>query len=190
MMTEERRSTAPWRGSPVNWAAIIAGAFVGVAVLMLLAALWSAVSTEWTFVHTNFKWFQMGSAFFAWLVAGFVTGWYASRASAQPIRGGAHGFVVWSVMVVARTVLAIPSALAPIGFALGSSTGNPQWATFGAIAGGLITAVLGGMLGGALHGPRRDVELGSPEYVEVPTSTTAPGPTEPSTPPADREHLV
>ena len=154
MTTDERRpATGSWNW-PVSWPGILAGAFSGLAVLMLLAAFWAAIASDWTFAADNFKWFQMGSAFFAWLVAGFVTGWYASRAStaAGAVRGATHGFIVWAVVVVARTVIGIPSAIAPIGFALATSSGDPMWASFGAIAGGLITAIIGGSLGGAARG--------------------------------------
>ncbi len=147
---ERRPSTGSWDW-PVSWPGILAGAFSGLAVLMLLAAFWAAIASDWTFASDNFKWFQMGSALFAWLVAGFVTGWYASRAStaAGAVRGAGHGFIVWAVVVVVRTVIGIPSAIAPIGFALATASGAPMWASFGAIAGGLITSMIGGSLGGA-----------------------------------------
>lgn len=141
----ETGARLPWAW-PVSWPAIIAGGFVGLAVLMLLSAFWAAIASDWDFAADNFQWFQMGSAFFGWLVAGFVTGWFADRSNGG-VAGATHGFIVWSVLVVARTVISIPSATAPIGFALAVASGSPAWASFGAITGGLITAVIGGVLG-------------------------------------------
>lgn len=146
-VTEDRGDDPP-HGTHVSWPPIFTGAIVGLSVLLLLGSFWLALSTEWGFMSRNFQWFQMGSAFFAWFLAGLVTSWLAR--SKGPLVGMLHGLVVWGLIVVARTVITIPSATDAINVALAGSTGSPQWAGFGAITGGLVAALIGGTMGGGL----------------------------------------
>jgi hypothetical protein len=138
--------------SPVRWQSVFAGAVVGVAVIALLGSLWLAVSTDWGWEARNFQWFQMASALFSWMLGGLLAGWLVrSRGVGM---GLVHGVVVWAVILVARTVIAIPAGFAAVRIALAGASGATQWAAFGAIAGGLITAAIGGVIGGAMPTPR------------------------------------
>lgn len=160
----------------VSWPALLGGAVSGLGVLVLLGSFWTALAGEWTFLADNFQWFQMASAFVAWFVAGVVAGWFAGP---EVGRGASHGFMVWGLILVVRSFVAIPAALAPISFAIASGGNDPAWAVFAATAGSLVAAVAGGVVGGGASAVRDDGEDRRSTAVAGDLSDGAPGRREP-----------
>jgi hypothetical protein len=175
--------------SPVRWQSVFAGAVVGVAVIVLLGSLWLAVATDWSWEARNFQWFQMASALFAWMLGGVLAGWLVrSRGVGM---GLTHGVVVWAVILVARSVIAIPAGFGAVRMALVGASGAGQWASFGAIAGGLVAAAIGGLIGGGLPTPRWALRDEGPVDLrddgarsQAPPTTGAPTASTPTTAPS------
>lgn len=137
----------------MRWGSVFAGAIVGLAVLVLINAFWHALGTDVGFIEDNLHWFRLASAIVAFFVGGVIAGWMAGIGG--PVIGMFKGVTVWGLVLIGTLALDIPESLeifdqaaAPLGE---WGTGN-LWAAFLSIAGGLVVAAIGGMLGGGLSG--------------------------------------
>lgn len=144
------RSFAP---AFVRWGPIFAGAVVGLAVLFLFNSFWLALGdgSDVDFVQRNVHWFGLGSSLIALFVAGLIAGWMA-----DPVGTGlelANGLTVWALVLVGTLILDVPSSLEVFGFTaapLSEWGADPLWATFWSLLGGLVVALVGGVLGGGM----------------------------------------
>lgn len=161
----------------VKWGSVFAGAIAGIAVFLLLGALWGAlayqdvVSTDLTasdnvnvdFISDNFEWFLAGSGAFAALLGGFFAGWFGSVRGAGS--GMINGFMTWALLTVASVIFGAPSL-----FGIGGTAGadalefGALWAPFISLAVGLGLAMIGGSMGGAAKRPKW---LFEPQAVDV-----------------------
>jgi hypothetical protein len=161
MATEYARDYPVARGYPadrgmnlVRWGPVFAGAIIGLAIMLLLGALWSAWAQETTGVADNLEWFFFGSAIFSLLVAGFLAGFLAGTRGWGP--GLLHGLTVWGLILVGLIAAGVPSAQAIFDAAatpIDDIGGTALWATFLGMAVGLVLAAIGGVLGGSLRRP-------------------------------------
>jgi hypothetical protein len=149
-MTTPDRFAGP---TVVRWGAVIAGAVIGFAVMVLLSTLWVAwgEGAGVNAIADNLHWFAFASA----VAALFVAGLLAAGLSGMPGVGTGllHGVTVWGSILVVATVFPIPQALAlfdtfttPLP-ELGAGT---LWATFWSLLIGLVAAALGGVIGGGI----------------------------------------
>lgn len=153
--------------SRIRWGAVLAGMVIAVALLISFVSLWLALAygSEVDFIRDNLKWFVAGSAVGCLLVGGFLAG----RLSGVPggAAGLAHGLTLWAIALVISLSIGIPSVinilnLGRVTTELNDATGliasgvdNSLWATFLSIAGAMVAAALGGIIGGvSLRGSR------------------------------------
>jgi hypothetical protein len=153
--------------SRIRWGAVFAGMVMAVALLMLLVSLWLALAygSEADFIRDNLKWFVAGSAVGCLLIGGFMAG----RLSGVPGAGAglAHGLTLWGIALLISLSVGIPSVINVLNLGrvtteLNNATGviatgvdSSLWATFFSIAGALVAAALGGILGGISLGRAR-----------------------------------
>ena len=144
------------RPTLVRWAAVVAGAVIGLAVMVLLSSFWVALAqgSGIDAVDRNLHWYGFGTAVVALLLAGLVAGWLSGVRGAGA--GLFHGLTVWGLILVGTIVITIPQAFqlfqaftSPVP-ELGA---GPLWATFLSLLIGLVAAAVGGTLGGGLPRP-------------------------------------
>jgi hypothetical protein len=143
---------SPTRQPLVQWRAVFAGTVIGLAVLALLTALWSALaygSHVSTFVD-SYRWWIAGSATFSTFLAGYFAG--MSSGVRGPSAGFFTGLTVWGLATIAVVAVGIPSVMSTFNVHLtrflAGTPGPTLWTMFWAVLIGLGAAVLGGMLGG------------------------------------------
>ncbi|NDL60421.1 TIGR04086 family membrane protein [Phytoactinopolyspora mesophila] len=137
----------------IRWGAVIAGAVIGFALMVLLSALWVAwgQGAGVNAIADNLHWFAFASAVAALFIAGLIAGGLSGIPGAGT--GLLHGVTVWGSLLVVVTVFPLPQALqlfetftTPLP-ELGAGT---LWATFWSLLIGLVAAALGGIVGGGI----------------------------------------
>jgi hypothetical protein len=146
--------------SRIRWGAVLAGMVLAVALLVLLAALWFAFafdSGEST-IRDNLQWFVGGSAIVCVLIGGFAAGRLSGVPGAGP--GIAHGLTLWAVTLLIVLAIGIPSVINVLNLGriatqldegaglIAQGVNSSLWTTFIVIVGALVTAAIGGALGG------------------------------------------
>ncbi|MDV6012735.1 hypothetical protein [Haloechinothrix sp. LS1_15] len=147
----------------IRWGAIIAGAVIGIGVMVLLSSLWVAIAQDVTAVSNNLHWYSFVSAVVALLIAGLFAGWLSGVRG--PGTGLLHGLTVWGLVLVASVAFPLPATLRLFDVfqaELPEIGAGPTWASFFGILIGLIAAVIGGLLGGALTRPH-ETSFGAPQ---------------------------
>jgi hypothetical protein len=152
----------------LRWSAIFGGLLLGLALLLVLSALWLALAygSGVTSVADHIAWFIGGSAIVALFVAGILTGYLSGVHGAGT--GMLHGFALWALLIVATVTVRIPPVLNVFGLrqiadqAIGGPVGTFQvsalWASFWMLVGGFVAAGLGGTIGGlATRSTHREV---------------------------------
>ena len=156
-------------GSPspqrIRWGAVFGGAVVGIAFLGLLTALWFALAygSDVEQIRLNLEWYVGISAIVCLFIAGLLAGWLSG------VRGAGSGFfngvTIWALMLLVTVAVGVPAILNVLNLgrvvdleAAGGGLLDPRadtvlWATFIAIVGGLLTAGIGGAIGGAMTRP-------------------------------------
>ena len=174
----------------LRWSAIFGGLLLGLALLLVLSALWLALAygSHVSSVADNVEWFIGASAVLSLFVAGILTGYLSGVRGAGT--GMLHGFTLWALLIVATITVGIPSVLNVFGLrqiadqAIGGPVGTVQagalWASFWTIVGGFVAAGLGGMIGGlATRSARREMVAVPPSAptapIVVPQTTDARG---------------
>jgi hypothetical protein len=155
MVQREEYSGYRWP-SPVRWGPAFGGTIFTFAATLLVMTLWLAIGygSSHVFFVRDLRWFFLGTFLGAILVGGFLAGWVSG---VRGTRAGVFtGLMVWGLTVVGMLV--------PLSFAIlfrsanvasaGSASrsfvtlhGGDTWAFFGALAGGLLCALLGATLG-------------------------------------------
>ncbi|HEX6844363.1 MAG TPA: hypothetical protein VF235_04525 [Actinomycetota bacterium] len=167
----------------LKWSAVMGGLVLGLALLLLLSALWLAFAygSDLDVIRDNVDWFIGGSAIAALFVAGILTGYLSGVRGAGT--GMLHGFTLWGVLIVVAITVGVPSLLNVFGLrqvdqaasAVLIDTGDDTalWVTFWTILGGFVAAGFGGMLGGLMtRAGGRTVVSSTP----VPSPATTPAP--------------
>ena len=156
----------------VRWGPVVAGAVIGLAVFVLLDALWlaSAASGSGGWVRDNLTWLLVVSAAFALLLTGIVAG--GSAGVAGPLAGVANGVTAWGVLLVLAATAVVPRLVNPasaLGVGTGAAVGGLDvvdglWTLFWSLLVGLVLAAAGGLLGGLL---RRSVDGDDPRHADT-----------------------
>ncbi len=157
----------------VRWGPVFAGAVIGLAVFVLLDALWlaSAASGSGGWVRDNLSWLLVASAAFALLLTGVVAGAYAGVRG--PLVGVANGVTAWGLLLVLAATAVVPRLVNPasaIGVGTGSLGGlnavDGLWTLFWSLLVGLVVAAVGGLLGGVLRRPGGAATGARPDQVD------------------------
>jgi hypothetical protein len=176
----------------LKWGAVLGGLVLGLALLLLLSALWLALAygSDITEVQDALEWYIGLSAVGSLFVAGMLTGYLSGVRGAGP--GMLHGFTLWGLLMIITVTVGIPSVLnvfglqqiadqAASGRLIATGDEGALWATFWTILGGFVAAGLGGMIGGlSTRAERR-----SPVVVQQERPVTAPQQTRVVVPEAD-----
>lgn len=175
--------------SLLKWGAVIGGLVLGLAMLLVLSALWLALAygSDVVEVRDALEWYIGLSAVGSLFVAGMLTGYLSGVRGAWT--GMLHGFTLWGLLMVITVTIGIPSVLNVFGLSqiadeaasgrlIATGDEGALWATFWTILGGFVAAGLGGMLGGLATraAPR------TPVIVQERSVTTAP--------PSETTHVV
>ena len=168
----------------LRWSAVLGGLVLGLALLLLLSALWlaSAYGSEMKDIRDNLEWYIGISAIVSLFVAAILTGYLSGVGGAGT--GMLHGFTLWGLLIVVAITVGIPSVMDVFGlriFAdqavdgrlLETGNGGGLWAAFWTIVGGFVAAGVGGMIGGLATRRRAVVSTIPASRVVVPESTTA-----------------
>ena len=145
----------------LKWSAVFGGLVLGLAMLLLLSALWLALAygSEMTAIRDNLGWFIGISAVASLFVAGILTGYLSGVRGAGT--GMLHGFTLWGLLMLAAITVGVPSLLNVFGLQnltaqansaarlTNSGSDGTLWVTFWTLLGGFIAAGIGGMIGGA-----------------------------------------
>ncbi len=151
----------------IRWGAVAAGTVVAVALMVFASSLWLALAfaSEATFIERNLEWFVGASAMACVLIGGFVSARSSGIRGAGP--GLAHGLTLWALTLLIVLAVGIPSIINVLNLGrvateldatqslLAAGVGSSLWATFIAMAGGLVAAAFGGLLGGLTIRERR-----------------------------------
>jgi hypothetical protein len=144
----------------LKWSAVFGGLVLGLALLMLLSALWLALGygSEIGTIQDNLGWFVGISAIVSLFVAGILTGYLSGVRGAGP--GLLHGLTLWGLLMLASVTAGIPALLNIFGLNTlvnsGATTANTLantgndgtlWVTFWTLIGGFVAAGIGGMIG-------------------------------------------
>jgi hypothetical protein len=146
----------------LKWSAVFGGLVLGLAMLMLLSALWLALAygSEMSAIRDNLRWYIGGSAVASLFVAGILTGYLSGVKGAAT--GILHGFTLWGLLMLVAVTIGVPSLLNVFGLQgladqadsatrlANSGSDGTLWVTFWTLLGGFIAAGIGGMIGGAL----------------------------------------
>lgn len=163
----------------IRWGAVIAGAIIGLAVLVLLTSFFVALGSEADAIGRNLHWFGLASAVVALFVAGLLAG---GLSGVRGVGSGLfHGLTAWALILAVTLAFPFPQAaglLETFATPLPDLEAGPLWAAFLSVLGGLIVAAIGGLLGGAMARPAA-VETPGPTH-EAEPARTEPGPTEPA----------
>jgi hypothetical protein len=138
----------------IRWGAVVAGAIIGLAVMILITSLFIAIGGEADAIARNLHWFGFASALVALFVAGLLAGWISGVRGATS--GLFHGITAWGLILVATLAFPFPQAfgvLETFASPLPELGTGPLWAAFLSIVGGLILAAVGGLIGGAIARP-------------------------------------
>jgi hypothetical protein len=167
----------------LRWSAVFGGLVMGLALLLLLSALWLALAygSDLAVVRDNLEWYVGLSAIGSLFVAGILTGFLSGVRGAGT--GMLHGFALWALLIVATITIGIPSVLnvfglqqvadqAVSGRLIQTGDEGALWAALWTIVGGFVAAGLGGMIGGVLTRSGRRV---------VTNTTTTPAVSAPAT---------
>ena len=159
-----------WRPWPI-WSAIWVGALSALAVGLIIGLIGYAIGahqlagprvTTWKNVRLITTIFNVGGAFFAFVVGGWVAARIAGFRRAEPAM--LHGAVVWLVTIPMFLILGALGATASYGAWYGGITSSPAWMGQLPAAGGdvaaavrntalaAVTALLLGLVGGVLGG--------------------------------------
>lgn len=171
----------------LRWGGIFAGAIVGLAILFLFNSFWTALAngSDIDFVARNVHWFGLASSLVALFAGGLVAGWMSDHPGTGP--GLFDGLTVWALILVGTLILDVPSSLEVFGFTaapLSEWGADPLWATFWSLLGGLVVALVGGVLGGGMPRPawaptgsyeRDTAEVERPAAEETSGGTTVAG---------------
>lgn len=165
----------------VDWGAVWSGALVGAGVMTMVSALWLALgfgSGVSTF-HNGIEWWLAATGIGSVLIGGFVAG--STSTAAGPGWGTTNSLVMWALLAiptafVAVIVAAANHATASSAVSVLERVGSQSlWAAWWSMLIGLGTALLGGLIGGAVRGysvstaePERDHPVDSWAY---PTGT-------------------
>lgn len=142
----------------VSWGAVFSGAVVGLALLATLSVLWFAIAGSFAGFATALPWIEAVTAVLALFVAGYLAGWMSAAPGISA--GLANGLTVWGLFAIAITALGAPAVTRVTGLALTPAGLQPTvtvsdaalWATFWSLLVGVVTACIGGLVGGAVHG--------------------------------------
>src|SRR5881409_2040017 len=139
-----------WRPWPVVWSAVIVGALSALAVGLVIGLIGFAVGAHevskaatWKNVRLITLIFNIGGAFFAFVVGGWVAARIAGFRRAEPAI--LHGAIAWLVTLPMLMLLAATGTLANYGGWLGSLSGFH--ATLTGVLVGLMGSVIGGWMG-------------------------------------------
>jgi hypothetical protein len=156
---------------------VFAGAVSAVALFALFGIFWMSLAysnigggdsggldVNVSGISDNLAWYLAGSAVAAMLIGGFIAGWFSGLRGSGA--GALDGFIMWGVTLFGAVVFGAPSVLGAIGVSGNNQTFgfNGLWETFFGIGVGLVAAVVGGAIGGAV---RRPSWLFKPQAVEV-----------------------
>jgi hypothetical protein len=145
----------------LKWSAVLGGLVLGLAMLLLLSALWLALAygSEMSAIRDNLGWFIGISAVASLFVAGILTGYLSGVRGTGP--GMLHGFTLWGLLMLAAITVGVPSLLNVFGLQnltaqadsaarlTNSGSDGTLWVTFWTLLGGFVAAGIGGMIGGA-----------------------------------------
>jgi hypothetical protein len=159
-----------WRPWPI-WSAVVVGALAALAVGLVIGLIGYAIGahrlagprvTTWSDVRLITTIFNVGGAFFAFVVGGWVAARIAGFRRAEPAM--LHGAVVWLVTIPMFLVLGALGATGSYGGWYGGITTSPAWLGQLPAAGGdvaaavrntalaTVTALLLGLVGSVLGG--------------------------------------
>ncbi len=140
----------------VRWGASFAGAITTIAVATMAMALWWGIAygSGVTFVSSNMAWFFLATVLGSLLVGGAVAGRVAGIRTLA-VRSF-DGLTVWGLTVFAALIpltvrgleLASQGTTAAARRTAFHISSGDTWALFGAVAGGLLCAVVGALLAG------------------------------------------
>ena len=133
---------------------------LAVALMVFASSLWLALAfaSDDAFIQRNLEWFVGASAVACVLIGGFVAARSSGIRGAGP--GLAHGLTLWALTLLIVLAIGIPSIINVLNLGrvateldasqnlIAAGVDNSLWATFIAMAGGLVAAALGGILGG------------------------------------------
>jgi hypothetical protein len=146
----------------MKWSAVFGGLVLGLAMLLLLSALWLALAygSEMTAIRDSLGWYIGISAVASLFVGGILTGYLSGVRGAGT--GMLHGFTLWGLLMLAAVTVGLPSLLNVFGLQnltdqansaarlTNSGSDGTLWVTFWTLLGGFVAAGIGGMIGGAL----------------------------------------
>jgi hypothetical protein len=124
-----------WRPWPI-WSAVWVGALAAIALGLIIGLIGFAIGahemtaprfTTWKNVRILGSIFNIGGAFFAFVVGGWVAARIAGLRRAEPAM--LHGSVVWLVTIPVMLVFAALGATGHWGGWYGGLAGSPAWAT-------------------------------------------------------------
>ena len=145
----------------LKWSAVFGGLVLGLAMLLLLSAMWLALAygSEVSAIRDNLRWYIGISAVASLFVAGIITGYLSGVRGVGP--GMLHGFTLWGLLMLVAVTVGVPSLLNVFGLQgladqassatrlVDSGSDGTLWVTFWTLLGGFIAAGIGGMIGGA-----------------------------------------
>jgi hypothetical protein len=166
---EKENYDAGWRPWPVAWSAVWVGTLAALAVGLIIGLIGFAVGAHQaarfatgTKVRFITMIFNVGGAFFAAVVGGWVAASIAGIRRSEPAM--LHGAIVWALGIPILLVLASLGATSYFGSWYGGLAGTPAWVAAGppvapeqaaamrnAVAGtvvGLLLGLIGSVLGG------------------------------------------
>jgi hypothetical protein len=161
-MNADMTSTQDQVPAPLlKWSAVFGGLVLGLAMLLLLSALWLALAygSEVTAIRDNLGWYIGLSAVASLFVAGILTGYLSGVRGAGT--GMLHGFTLWGLLMLVAVTVGVPSLLNVFGLQgltdqadsaarlTNSGSDGTLWVTFWTLLGGFVAAGIGGMIGGA-----------------------------------------
>jgi hypothetical protein len=161
-------SGAPTGVAPnlVRWGAVFSGTIVALATFALVNALWLGIAySNGGFVSDNLSWFIGGTAIFAMFVAGLMAGFLSGVRGA--LAGMLNGMTAWGLVFLGSVLSVVPGLAQVVNNISGSgsisvnggavlSGQDVAWTTFWSLLIGAATAVIGGLVGGAM---KRDAKV-------------------------------
>jgi hypothetical protein len=176
----------------LKWSAVFGGLVLGLAMLLLLSALWLALAygSEVSAIRDNLGWYFGISAVASLFVAGILTGYLSGVRGAGT--GMLHGFTLWGLLMLVAVTVGVPSLLNVFGLQgladqagsaarlTNSGSDGTLWVTFWTLLGGFVAAGIGGMIGGAFTRAEsvespvviRDTAVPVPQRTVTPTMPT------------------
>jgi hypothetical protein len=168
----------------LKWGAILGGLVLGLALLLLLSALWLALAygSGIDMIRDDVGWFIGGSAIASLFVAGILTGYLSGVRGAGT--GMLHGFTLWGVLIVIAITVGIPSLLNVFGLRqiadeavtsglIEAGDDATLWVTFWTLLGGFVAAGFGGMIGGLMsRASGQNVVASAPAVAPAPAAPT------------------